>query len=128
MGNTAVVRVLDVGQCGLDHGRIVGLLSARFGAVVHRADVIDEAVDAVAGGKYDLVLVNRIFDADGSEGLEFIKRLKGDTRTALTPVMMVSNYAEAQAAAMAAGAKRGFGKDSFQSPATLEALSSVLDR
>jgi DNA-binding NtrC family response regulator len=57
--------------------------------------------------KYDLVLVNRVFDA-GGEGLKFIEALKKSGNG--VPVMLVSDYADAQAAAVAQGAVMGFGK------------------
>jgi CheY-like chemotaxis protein len=89
---------------------------------------LDEAVGAAATGTYDLVLVNRIFDANGAEGLELVRRLKADERTAQTPVMMVSNYDDAQDAAVAVGAERGFGKDRLNDAETTQRLSSFLVR
>ena len=41
-------------------------------------------------------MVNRIFDADGVEGTELIKKLQADESNRKTTVMLVSNYADAQ--------------------------------
>lgn len=128
MNDRAPVKVLDVGQCGFDHGNISRLLRDRFGAEVDQAHTLDEAVGAAATGTYDLVLVNRIFDANGAEGLELVRRLKDDDRTAQTPVMLVSNFDEAQRAAMELGAERGFGKDSLNDVETTERLAEYLGR
>ncbi len=117
--------VLDVGQCDFDNGNITRLLSAEFGAVVQRADSIQQAVDAVKQGSFDLVLVNRIFDLDGTEGLDLLRSLKGDTETASTPVMLVSNFADAQEAAVSLGALPGFGKNALDTPETKDLLSQA---
>ncbi len=118
--------VLDVGQCNLDHGNISRLLQDQFDAGVDRVHHADEAADAVRDKRYNLVLVNRIFDADGAEGLAFIERLQADEATRDTPVMLVSNFADAQEAAVALGAKPGFGKSALSDPKTVEGLSAHL--
>ncbi len=119
-------RVLNVGQCVPDHYGIEAVLAKQFDAVVEDAGTADEAFAAVAGGGYDLVLVNRILDADGDSGLSLIRRLQADDATRSVPVMLVSNYADAQAEATALGARPGFGKSALREPATLEMLTSVL--
>ena len=64
----AAPRILDVGQCGFDHGAISGYLADRFGARVERADTADEARRMLQSARYDLVLINRLLDVDGSPG------------------------------------------------------------
>ena len=81
---------------------------------------------SLRAGKFDLVLVNRKFDADNSDGLELIRQLKADAALAAVPVMLVTNYPEYQAEAVAAGALPGFGKAELRSPATKEKLVAVL--
>jgi CheY-like chemotaxis protein len=120
--------VLDVGQCSFDHGNISRMLSEACGAEVEAAATSDDALNAVRSGRYDLVLVNRVFDADGSSGLDLIERLQSDQQTRATPVMLVSNYADAQDQAEAAGARCGFGKDALSAPETRERLLSLLTR
>lgn len=119
-------RVLDVGQCDFDHGNIERMLSGEFGAEVERAAVTEEAFEAVQGGRFDLVLVNRVLDADGASGLDLIRRLQSHEGTRVTPVVLVSNYVEAQDAAVALGARRGFGKGALANLETREQLASLL--
>lgn len=119
-------RVLVVGQCDFDHENIGRVLRGEFGADVDRAATADEANKAVRSRRHDLVLVNRILDADGSSGLDLIGQLRSDEELRRTPVALVSNYAEAQEAAIALGAKRGFGKSDLASTATRAQLASLL--
>ena len=121
-------KVLSVGQCSLDHGNIGRMLSEEFGADVKQAATTEEALRAVRAGNYDLVLVNRVLDADGGSGLDLIQRLLGDADTRAPPTMLVSNHAEAQDAAVAFGAERGFGKNALTSPETRDLLASILAR
>jgi CheY-like chemotaxis protein len=116
-------RVLSVGQCGADHAAIAGLLR-ELDAEVVPADSAEEALALLRGGEYDLVLANRVFDRGGS-GLDFITRLKdGDFKD--VPVMLVSNYEDAQQQATARGALLGFGKAALDEPATHRRLAEVL--
>ena len=126
MPNDPSRRVLDVGQCSPDHAAISNLLAERLDVHVDRAQTADEAYELVATDRYDLVLVNRLLDVDGSPGLELIKRLATAPETRSTPVMLVSNHDDAQDAAIELGALRGFGKANMHSPATIERLASCL--
>jgi two-component system chemotaxis response regulator CheY len=116
-------RVLSVGQCGFDHGKIARHMKQAFGAEVVAADTFPEALEALRGGPpFDLVLVNRVTDADGSRGLDLVRDLNGGP----TPVMLVSNYPEAQEQAVSLGALPGFGKSDLGLPAVHERLKRVL--
>jgi CheY-like chemotaxis protein len=119
-------RVLDVGQCSPDHWSIKHLVEGELGAQVVQAHHLDDALEVLRAGGIDLVLVNRKLDADYSDGLEVIRRIKGDLNLAETPVMLVSNYPEAQAEAIAAGAEPGFGKAEIRAAATREKLAAWL--
>jgi CheY-like chemotaxis protein len=84
---------------------------------------VDSAAEAIASlqqAHYDLVLVNRVFDANGDSGLKFIKLLKATPATKDIPVMLISNYADAQADAEAAGALPGFGKKQIGQPQLID--------
>ncbi len=72
------------------------------------------------------MLVNRKLDADHSDGLEIIQRIKADAELAGVNVMLVTNYAEHQERAVAAGAAPGFGKSELMEAATLEQLRPFL--
>lgn len=115
-------RVLDVGQCGPDHAAISRMLRSGFAADVDRADDAAECLAALAARPYALVLVNRKLDCDYSDGLDVIRAIRGCPAYADTPVMLVSNYPEAHAQAVAIGAVPGFGKDHLVSPETLALL------
>jgi len=121
-------RVLDVGQCDFDHGNISRMLSARFGVEVDRCHNSEEALHAVEKKKYQLVLVNRVFDRNGEEGLQLIRRLNAGGKVASTQpaVMLVSNFADAQESAIKAGAVQGFGKAALESADTLQTLHQIL--
>jgi two-component system chemotaxis response regulator CheY len=119
-------RVLSVGQCGFDHGRIARHLGQTFGAQVRAASTFGEALAALRREPYDLLLVNRVNDDDGAPGVELIRSVKAEAGLAGVPVMLVSNYADAQQEAQALGALPGFGKGDLTSPATRERLAAVL--
>lgn len=119
-------RVLDVGQCGFDHGALRQLIEGQFAAEVVQAHRCDEALQRLKNEQFDLVLVNRKLDADYSDGLEVVRAIKADRALADTPVMLVSNYPDAQEAAVAAGAEPGFGKLELAQPATREKLRPFL--
>lgn len=119
-------RVLDVGNCAADHAAIRRFVERHFPATVDAADTADEAAAALDRQAYDLVLVNRVLDLDGSDGLELIRRLRKCPQHADLPLMLVSNYASYQRQAVAVGARAGFGKSQLGSPATLERLAEAL--
>ena len=119
-------RVLGVGNCSFDHGTIEGLIRANFDAEVVAASCHDDALEQLRADRFDLVLVNRKLAVDASDGQELIEQIKADPRLTETPVMMLSNYPEAQAAAMAAGAEPGFGKAELERPETAEKLGRFL--
>lgn len=119
-------RVLDIGNCAPDHGAISSLLRKQFGAVVVQAHGSEDALAALRQEKFDLILVNHKLDQDYSDGLEIIQQIKADQALASTPCMLITNHAEHQAAAVAAGAEPGFGKLSLSAPETIERLGRFL--
>lgn len=119
-------RVLDVGQCGYDHGNIKRLIQSHFSAEVEQADTAVQALHKLREQTYDLVLVNRVLDANGSSGLELVKQIKQQGDLAEVPVMLVSNYPDAQEAAVEAGAVPGFGKSRLHASGTQETLAEYL--
>ena len=119
-------RVLSVGQCFADHSSLSRTLKQHFDAEVVPADGAAEALGLLEQQKFDLVLVNRVFDANGAAGLDLIRQLTQRPPEAIVPVMLVSNYEEAQREAVAAGARPGFGKAALGQPQTLARLKEVL--
>ena len=116
-------RVLNVGQCVPDHMSISSYLRRKFDAEVVKVDSHAAAVEAVKGGDVDLVLVNRLYDADGSPGIDTVKAIADADGP---PVMLVSNFADAQKDAVEAGARPGFGKGDLGTAAADEKLAPVL--
>ncbi len=119
-------RVLSVGQCFADHSAIARFLSGQFGATVIAADSTSQALDQVRQERFALILVNRVFDADGASGLDFIRAVQADEQLRTVPIMLVSNYDDAQAQAVQAGAVLGFGKASLSQPQTMARLEPFL--
>jgi two-component system chemotaxis response regulator CheY len=109
-----------------DHGRIAHMLRLTFGAEVVAADTADEALERLHQESFDLILVNRVFDRDGDSGLDFIRHVNADKQLRKVPVMLVSNYEDAQARAVAVGAQPGFGKATLDEAETIDLLRTYL--
>jgi two-component system chemotaxis response regulator CheY len=120
-------QVLNVGQCSVDASAITSVLQKQFQATVDSVDTFDQAFVRLRAGGVDVVLVNRILDADGSSGLELIQRIKSDTELRHLPVMLVSNYPEWQEEAVKLGAVPGFGKAGLGQPEMIGRLNALLD-
>lgn len=119
-------KVLDVGNCDPDHASISAFLSSNFDVQMGRAKLPADAMSQLKSGPWDLVVINRKLDEDYTDGLEIIKQMKADPDTKDVPVMLISNLAEHQDVAVAAGALRGFGKLEYGKPETVERVREVL--
>lgn len=122
------VKIALIGHCGPDSSylRMVCGQAAK-GAQVLMADDDSELQD-VLGQDVDLLLFNRElgYGFTHKMGVEAIKYLRG-----LNPnlrMMLVSNYPDAQAAAVANGALPGFGKREIGSPRVIEAIRAALEQ
>jgi CheY-like chemotaxis protein len=120
-------QILSVGQCGFDQMMISGYLTDRFNAQVLEANGLDDALEAMRSTHFNLVLVNRVLDRDGSSGLDLIRALKEDPETSSVPAMLVSDHPEAQHAAVVLGASSGFGKAELHAMETYELIKRVLE-
>jgi two-component system, chemotaxis family, chemotaxis protein CheY len=118
------IRVLSVGQCSFDHRTISHVLRERLGAVVQPVDTAEEAGEELERRGYSLVLINRKLDLDGSSGLTVLRELH--RKHPDTPMMLVSNYEDAQQEAVRLGARPGFGKASLHEESTIELIRSTL--
>src|SRR5271168_2363225 len=115
-------KVAFVGHCGPDSTYLRMLVRKALGqADVHMIEEPAELNQMLDQG-VDLILFNRElgYGFEPDTGVEFIKLLKQRYPTA--PMMLISNYPEAQAAALAAGAVPGFGKRDIGSPRAAELL------
>ena len=124
--STQSKRILDVGQCNVDGPRIGRFLTSEFNCTVDRAGTKDQALAMTSATPYDLVLVNRVLNRDGSPGTDVIAALHAahpDLR-----LMLVSDFPEAQQQATQLGALPGFGKANLESDKTEDILRSVLNQ
>lgn len=120
--------VLDVGNCVPDHASIKRMLLTNFSVEVLQTHHAQDTLELLRKQPVDLVLINRKLDCDYSDGTEILKQIKSDSQLASLPVMIVTNYPEHQAAAVALGAEVGFGKLELQKPVTLERLAKFLPK
>jgi CheY-like chemotaxis protein len=120
--------VLSVGQCRPDQAAISHYLTRQFAAHVLTADLPEAALQVLRTEPVDLVLINRLLDADGSEGLKILEQIRNGSEQPGVPVMLVSNYAEWQQRAVELGALPGFGKAELNRPETRAKLEAVLTK
>ncbi len=118
--------VLSVGQCRPDNAAITHFLTSNFDVEILRADLADQALQALRENSVDLVLINRKLDADYSDGMLILEAIKSNPATADIPVMLVSNFPECQEKAVAAGAVYGFGKAELRSPDAVNRVAQAL--
>jgi CheY-like chemotaxis protein len=125
-GRSMAKRVVLVGHCGPDSSYLrMSVGAAEKGVQVVAAD--DEAaLQRVLSEGVDLVLLNRVLDYGFVEetGVELVRRLRAEQPN--LKMMLVSNYPEAQAEAVAAGALMGFGKRDLGSRRVAEKIQAVL--
>ena len=121
-------KIALVGHCGPDSSylRMTVMKAAGTGAQILMADDDSELKDALEQG-VDLILFNRElgYGFQDKMGVDAIKRLRATHPNLKT--MLVSNYADAQAAAVANGALPGFGKREIGSPRVIEVLKTALN-
>ena len=121
-------KVLDVGNCVPDHAAISKFLTSNFKCEVLQADKADDALPLLRKQPCDLVVVNRKLDCDDTDGVEVIRQMKADPALRDVPVMLITNYAEHQDAAVAIGALRDFGKLEYGKAETVERLAPILGK
>jgi two-component system, chemotaxis family, chemotaxis protein CheY len=119
--------VLLVGHCGPDSSYLrMTVDKAAKGARILMADDDSELSDALSQNP-DLVLFNRElgYGFTHKMGVDAIAHLR--KASPHLKLMLVSNYADAQAAAVANGSLPGFGKREIGSPRVIEVLRAALD-
>lgn len=119
-----ISRVILVGHCGADSGMLRGVVAAALADVPVVMCNDDRSLESQATGG-TLLLVNRVLDGDfrAGGGIDLIRAMAN--RKDRPAMMLVSNYADAQAEAVAAGALPGFGKSQAYDAATAKLLQSV---
>ena len=119
-------KVVLIGHCGPDSGYLrLAVTSADRAAQVLAADD-EQSLQRLIDDGANLLLFNRVLDCGFSEedGAAVIRRLKA--RHPNLKMMLVSNYADAQQAAIAAGALPGFGKRELGTPGVAQLLRDAL--
>ncbi len=119
-------KIALVGHCGPDSYMLRSAVKyAVPGADVRMITDLDALNDLIDTG-VDLLLVNRMLDGlfDAGEGVELIGTLH--TSHPAVRCMLISNYAESQRDAEAAGAKPGFGKSEIGTPKMKQSLAAAL--
>ena len=121
-------KVVLVGHCGPDSSYLrMAVASADKGIMVIVADDSEHLQKILSDGAGpDLLLLNRelSWGFAQSEGVELIRHLR--TTHPQIKTMLVSNYPEAQAEAMQAGAYPGFGKREIGSPRVGQVIRDAL--
>lgn len=124
--NPQARKVIFVGHCGPDSTYLRMLVRKALGQadvrMIEEPTELDQALQQGA----DLILFNRElgYGFEPDSGVEFIRLLK--QRNPATPMMLISNFPDAQAAAIAAGAVQGFGKREIGSPKAAELLRAAI--
>jgi DNA-binding NarL/FixJ family response regulator len=119
-------KIALVGHCGPDSSFLrMAISSADRSATILAADDSSELNKVLADG-VDLLLLNREmpYGFEDSEGVGLIRKLRSKHPT--VKLMLVSNYPEAQAAAIAAGAVPGFGKREIGTKRVAEVIREAL--
>jgi len=119
-------RVLSVGQCVPDTNSLVRFLTSHFDVDVEESDVEVDTMEKLKDHSYDLVIINRKLDADYSDGIQLIQKIKHSSEVKPCKLMLVSNFPEYQDEAVQAGAEYGFGKNDYRKPETVSRLNSHL--
>jgi DNA-binding NarL/FixJ family response regulator len=119
-------RVVLIGHCGPDSSYLRMTVSRASREIqVVAADDKAELDRAISEGA-DLLLFNRVLDYgfDETEGAALISKLRA--KHPELKMMLVSNYPEAQAQAIAAGALPGFGKRELGTPRVAELIREAI--
>jgi|GEM_PF-573207 len=118
-----------VGHCGPDSFALAQFVRREApGALVKSISKqrdLDEALETL-----DALLVNRVLDGrfGNRDGVALIRALRDRTNTNAPIAILVSNFANAQSNAEAAGAAPGFGKDDLRASAAADRLRSAIAR
>lgn len=118
------MKVMIAGHCSYDTTNLSNLLSqiAEVETVVTRTP--QETLAELARTPFRLVLLNRVFEEGRENGLEMIPQFKKISPA--TNIMLISNFQDAQTAAVEAGAIPGFGKRALAAAETREMLQRSL--
>ena len=121
----AIKRVALVGHCGPDMSYLILAVKKALGDVQIDRVNSDAALQQFLQGETGLMLVNRALDGDfaAEGGVDLIAT--ASRANPLVKSILISNYEDAQAAAVQVRALPGFGKRDIGSPAVQQILQSA---
>lgn len=119
-----VTTVVLVGHCGFDQSSISRAVFSALPLSTVKSANDAAALDAYAGPD-TLLLINRVLDGrfTAGSGIDLIADLADQENP--PRMMLISNYADAQAKAVEAGALPGFGKSELGTSETSRKLQSA---
>lgn len=115
------LKVVLVGHCGPDSHL---LKRAVADAVQGAAIVMNTEEKSLWNSSANLLLINRVLDGWYSDDSGL--RLIAEAKKRGVPALLISNYPEAQAAAVAAGGAPGFGKSEARTDKATRAIRGAL--
>lgn len=116
-------RILDVCPCSFDHADMRKTIARVCTASVDQVRTGADAMKHIQQHPYDLVLINRTLDGP-MDGLSLLAALR--SQAVPPPMMLISNYADAQASALALGALPGFGRAKIDDPVSAQQIRRAL--
>lgn len=117
-------RVVLVGHCNFDGPRLQKAIETGApGVDVLRVNDVDDLTDVVSKGA-DLLLVNREPVGFDEGGIDIIRDVHA--KFPAQKMMLVSDYADAQAEAEKVGAMPGFGKADMGKPKIVELVKAAI--
>lgn len=121
-----VKRVGLVGHCSPDSSHLTMALNSAVPGVKVIRVTDDQGTNKLLEEGVDLLLVNRAMEHGYSEaiGTDYIRKLRA--KHPGVKMMLISNYADAQEAAIKEGAIAGFGKNAVMSADTKKKLQDAL--
>ena len=121
---TPINTVVLVGHCGFDQSSLSRAVAALLPGVAVKS--ANNTAGLTPYTRPDaLLLVNRVLDGrfDAGTGVDLIQQLAGQNPA--PKMMLISNYPDAQARAVQAGALPGFGKSEVGLPDTARKLKAL---
>ena len=116
-----------VGHCGPDSSFLrMAISGAAPGTRVVMVDS-DEELETAIGKGIDLLMLNRKLDFgfEATDGVDPLRQIR--SRRPGQKIMMISNYPDAQEAALTAGALPGFGKREIGSARVKQLITAALN-
>ena len=119
-------KVVLVGHCGFDQASLARAVASALPGLAVESAYDTDGLDRLAGPDA-LLLVNRVLDGrfTTGSGIDLIVDLANQDPA--PRVMLISNYADAQAQAVQAGALPGFGKSEMGTADTEAKLRAATD-